>query len=161
MANIGAEDQDKVKIIVGNRELGIILEKEIDAEAHTKLIDDFIKELETRLKAYNGITPEQVAEMKKQIEYADKERAKGIFGIGETASMRTIRESYRKLMKSNHPDRFPAGDKETLEEKVKEINNAYKILMDYCENYEISFRFEDFLRTKIDSKFDDFMKDWF
>ena len=84
--------------------------------------------------------------MKKLIEFDDIEKAKNILSIGDTASIKTLRSYYIDLVKSNHPDKFPDG---------------YKLLMDYCENYEISFKMEDFIKTKKDSKFDDFMKEWF
>jgi len=99
--------------------------------------------------------------MKKLIEFDDIEKAKNILGIGDTASIKTLRSYYIDLVKSNHPDKFPDGNKEKYEERIKEINNSYKLLMDYCENYEISFKMEDFIKTKKDSKFDDFMKEWF
>ena len=99
--------------------------------------------------------------MKKAIEFDNIEKAKNILGIGNTASIKTLRSYYINLVKSNHPDKFSNDDKEKYEEKMKEINNAYKLLMDYCENYEISFKKEDFIKTKRDSKFDGFMKEWF
>lgn len=99
--------------------------------------------------------------MKKPIEFDDIEKAKNILGIIDSASMKILRSHYIDLVKSNHPDKFPDGDKENYEERIKEINNAYKLLMDYCENYEISFKIEDFIKTKRDSRFDEFMKEWF
>jgi len=99
--------------------------------------------------------------MKKSIEFDDIEKAKNILSIGNSASMKTLRSNYIDLVKSNHPDKFPESDKEKYDEKIKEINNAYKLLMDYCENYEVSFKIEDFMKTKQDSKFDEFMKEWF
>ncbi len=99
--------------------------------------------------------------MKKSIEFDDIEKAKNILGIIDSASMKTLRSHYIDLVKSNHPDKFPDGDKENYEERIKEINNAYKLLMDYCENYEISFKIEDFIKSKRDSRFDEFMKEWF
>ena len=99
--------------------------------------------------------------VKKSIEFEDIERAKNILSIEDFASIKVIRSHYIELVKSNHPDKFPNSDKEKYGDKIKEINNAYKLLMDYCENYDISFKIEDFLRTKRDTKFDEFMKEWF
>ena len=39
-----------------------------------------------------------------------------------------------------HPDRHHnSKDRQIYEEKVKEINNSYKIIMNYCLRYPISF----------------------
>ena len=99
--------------------------------------------------------------MRKSIEYEDVEKAKNILGIGDIASIKIIRKHYIELVNSNHPDKFAKEEKEVYEEKIKEINNAYKLLIEYCENYDVPFVKEDFLRTKPDSTFDEFMKDWF
>jgi len=99
--------------------------------------------------------------MKKKIEYVDIENAKNIFGIEEKASINKIRSIYRKLVKSDHPDKFPELEKEKYEEKIKNINNAYNLLISYCENYNIIFSLEDFLENQPESRFNDFMSDWF
>ncbi|HEV3146908.1 MAG TPA: DnaJ domain-containing protein, partial [Gemmataceae bacterium] len=51
-----------------------------------------------------------------------------ILGVPRTASEDEITKAYRKLARQYHPDRNP-GDKEA-ENKFKEIQNAYDILMD-------------------------------
>lgn len=99
--------------------------------------------------------------MKKSIEYEDIENAKNLLGIDSESSIRNIRKNYMELVKSNHPDKFPESEKAIYEDKIKKINNAYKLIIDYCENYDISFIEEDFLKMKQTSVFDEFMKDWF
>lgn len=51
-----------------------------------------------------------------------------VLGIPRTATVRDIRQAYRKLARQYHPDVNP-GDK-TSEEKFKEINEAHSVLSD-------------------------------
>ena len=51
-----------------------------------------------------------------------------ILGISRTATKEEIKRAYRKLAMKYHPDRNP-GNKEA-EEKFKEINEAYQVLID-------------------------------
>lgn len=51
-----------------------------------------------------------------------------ILGVGTQASMRQIRQAYRKLARQYHPDYNP-GD-QAAEEKIKELNEAYAVLSD-------------------------------
>ena len=55
-----------------------------------------------------------------------------ILGLSKSASDSEIKSSYRKLAMKYHPDRNP-GDKKA-EEKFKEINNSYKILLKKFKN---------------------------
>jgi len=78
--------------------------------------------------------------MKKLINFKDIDRARKILGLGKTASMEDIKSSYRKLSLKYHPDRYNSSpEKKEYEEKIKEINSSYKILMNYCSKYPISF----------------------
>ena len=51
-------------------------------------------------------------------------------------------------MKQWHPDKHPDKDQATL--MSSQINQAYKIIMDYIENYEYSFD-EEFVKKKTQS----------
>ena len=51
-----------------------------------------------------------------------------ILGVDEGASFETIKKSYRKLAKENHPDTHP-GDQQA-EKKFKEASEAYNVLSD-------------------------------
>jgi len=62
------------------------------------------------------------------------------------ATLKDVRSTYRRLAKLHHPDKqHITGEKDA--EKMKLLNRAYKILIDYCENYNYSFREEDIART--------------
>lgn len=52
-----------------------------------------------------------------------------VLGVAKDASAQDIKSAYRKMALKWHPDRHQ-DDKETAEEKFKEINEAYQILSD-------------------------------
>lgn len=53
-------------------------------------------------------------------------------GVPQKANSEQIRGSYRKLVKSCHPDLFPSGSTQQAEaeRKIREINAAYAVLSD-------------------------------
>jgi hypothetical protein len=56
-----------------------------------------------------------------------------------TATLEQIKSQHRLLIHAWHPDKFPAGDlKDSADEKVREINEAYSVLSDSAkrENYD-------------------------
>lgn len=78
--------------------------------------------------------------MKKLIDFKDIDRARKILCLEEVVSMQEIKNKYRELSLKYHPDRHnDSSKKKGYEEKIKEINNSYEILMSYCIKYPISF----------------------
>ncbi len=70
--------------------------------------------------------------MKKLINFEDIYRARKILDLGETASMQEIKDKYRKLSLKYNPDRHNNSlKKKEYEEKIKEINNSYEILINF------------------------------
>ncbi|HIE33415.1 MAG TPA: J domain-containing protein [Thermodesulfobacteriaceae bacterium] len=59
------------------------------------------------------------------------EAARRLLKLPRETSRAEIREAYRRLAASFHPDR--GGDPE----KMKALNEAYNLLMEYCEHYRI------------------------
>lgn len=53
-----------------------------------------------------------------------------ILEVSEKASKEVIEKVYRVLAKKYHPDLQKDGNKENVEEKMKQINEAYEILSD-------------------------------
>ncbi|MGI6492308.1 MAG: DnaJ C-terminal domain-containing protein [Pelotomaculum sp.] len=53
-----------------------------------------------------------------------------ILGVSRTATDKEIKSAYRKLARKWHPDLHTGKDKETAEEKIKLINEAYEVLSD-------------------------------
>ncbi|MBN2073027.1 MAG: J domain-containing protein [Actinobacteria bacterium] len=78
--------------------------------------------------------------MKKLVTFKDIDDARKILDLPDSASMEDIKNIHRKLMLKYHPDIHHDSDvKNAYEEKTKEINHAYKIIMNYCAKYPISF----------------------
>ncbi len=80
--------------------------------------------------------------MKKEIGYEDIDQARKTLGLEEKESIKNIKKKYRKLALKYHPDKCKSGQREECEKKIKSINQAYNIIMDYCFKYEISFSLE-------------------
>jgi DnaJ family protein B protein 4 len=53
-----------------------------------------------------------------------------ILGVSKTADEDEMKKAYRKLALKWHPDRHKEADKETAEQKFKEVNEAYEVLSD-------------------------------
>lgn len=52
-------------------------------------------------------------------------------------SFKELKSHYRSLAKQNHPDKKGQTD------KMSNINNAYKVLVTYMENYRFTFSKEE------------------
>ena len=74
-----------------------------------------------------------------------------ILGIEKTASVEEIKRSYRRLAKELHPDRNPDPD---AEERFKEINEAYHVLVDEERRAE----YDRILKSGDESKYRDFLE---
>ena len=72
---------------------------------------------------------------------AEIDQARRLLGLGERASMVEIKAAYRHMCKECHPD--VVKDKKTGTRKMKEINAAYRLLLEYCESYRFSFSREE------------------
>ncbi len=65
-------------------------------------------------------------------------KAKSLLGLREKASLKEIKNKYKNLMKKWHPDKH----KDNYEKATKmsmQINEAYQIVLDYCNSYEYPF----------------------
>ncbi|MFC2060972.1 J domain-containing protein [Elusimicrobiota bacterium] len=91
-------------------------------------------------------------------------QAKRLLGLEEKATLKEIRDSYRKLSLKYHPDRCDENRKKKCEEKFKKINNAYDIIMDYCAGYRYSFYDETIEENDPDKEYREHMErfygDW-
>ncbi|MBU0762019.1 MAG: J domain-containing protein [Candidatus Altiarchaeota archaeon] len=67
--------------------------------------------------------------------------ARKTLGLGESATLMEIKEAYRQLAKKYHPDSGKFKD----QDKMGEIILAYKILMNYIQDYRYSFKMKDVL----------------
>ena len=74
------------------------------------------------------------------------EEARKLLGLGEVATLKEIKSAYRHMAQRHHPDKHT--DAESGEAKsMKRLNWAYKLLMEYCHDYQYTFREEDVART--------------
>lgn len=73
-------------------------------------------------------------------------KAKTLLGLSDKATLFEVKQRYRNLMKKWHPDKNP-DDNKTAEQMSAQINEAYKVILEYCKHYEYSFKEED-IRAK-------------
>ena len=60
---------------------------------------------------------------------SDQTRALAIFGLDRPGDAVSIKQRYKELVKRYHPD--AKGADASSDEKIKDVNQAYKILMDF------------------------------
>ena len=72
--------------------------------------------------------------------YADLQEALAVLGLGGRSSLREIKARHRELVKRYHPDSGNADDPEI----IRNVNAAYRILLDYVAEYRFSFAEEEF-----------------
>jgi len=68
--------------------------------------------------------------------------ARNILELPESATMEQIKANYRRLIKKWHPDSC-SEKHEVCEEMSRKITDAYRIILDYCSNYNYSFKKEE------------------
>ncbi len=85
--------------------------------------------------------------------YKEFSKALESLGIVSRFTSSDIKNRYLKLSKKYHPD-MPTGD----DEKFKEINEAYKLIQLYLQNFRFGVDEEDFYQQNPFSKKS---KDWF
>ena len=72
--------------------------------------------------------------------YAELQEALRILGIRERSTISEIKSRHRELVKRYHPD---AGNADG-QEAIRHINAAHRVLLDYIEEYRLSFTEEEF-----------------
>jgi len=77
----------------------------------------------------------------REMDYALLNDARKTLGLEEEATLAEIRDAYWKLTKKFHPDRFP-GDV-SVRRTFERINDAYRLVNDYCREDVCSFREQD------------------
>jgi len=72
--------------------------------------------------------------------YAELQEALKTLGIRERSTISEIKARHRELVKRYHPDTGKVDEQET----IRNINAAYRVLLDYIEEYRISFVEDEF-----------------
>lgn len=80
--------------------------------------------------------------------YADLLEALRVLGLRERCSLKEIKACHRELVKRYHPDRGVANDQEI----IREVNAAYRVLLDYVSEYRFSFAEEEFYEQNPDER---------
>ncbi len=73
-------------------------------------------------------------------------KAKTLLGLRQTSSLKEIKNSYKYLMKKWHPDKH-TDDPDKATKMSTQINNAYEIVIEYCNNFEYPFDEESIKKT--------------
>lgn len=81
--------------------------------------------------------------------YADLQGALRVFGLGERATMKDIKIRHRELVKRHHPDARGTAEPEV----IRQINAAYRILLDYVTEYRFSFAENEFYEQNPEERF--------
>ena len=71
-------------------------------------------------------------------------KAKTLRGLHDKATLSEIKLRYKNLMKKWHPDKHQK-DIDTATKMSVQINEAYSLILQYCNNYEYRFD-EEFLQ---------------
>lgn len=61
--------------------------------------------------------------------------AREILGLEETATLKEIKNAYRRASKRWHPDHRSAEKDPDSNKKMQEINRAYQVLLEFIKNY--------------------------
>lgn len=88
----------------------------------------------------------------KKVDFDDIDEAKKLLGLGEEVDALEIKTSYRRLVRARHPDRVP--DDIDAQQKFEEIQSAYKMLLNYCQDERMSLRRDDVEGSYIINIFD-------
>ena len=81
-------------------------------------------------------------------DFREVKKARKILGLDKDASVGEIKNAYKKLALSYHPDRCKDENKKECEEMFKKVNRAYDVIIRYTagpdkEFYEHLKRFYD------------------
>ncbi len=59
------------------------------------------------------------------------DEARRLLGLGETVTIKQVKQAYRGLANRYHPDRRRDEDKANCDEMMKKVNEAYELIMKY------------------------------
>jgi len=65
-----------------------------------------------------------------------------VLGITSAVTQEQIKKKYRELVKQWHPDKCQAAPEE-CKKMTARITEAYKLILEYIENYKFSFEEEE------------------
>lgn len=74
------------------------------------------------------------------MEYNDLEVALKIFSLTDRANLKEIKAKHKELVRKFHPD---TGCNDN--DKIRQVNEAYQIIIGYCSNYRFAFSRDEFM----------------
>lgn len=77
--------------------------------------------------------------------YKEIDAAKCLLELPEQATLADIKKNYRMLLNRWHPDKCKE-DTTTCKDMTRKIIAAYRVIMNYCDNYCYSFTKEEIKR---------------
>jgi len=80
--------------------------------------------------------------------YDDLQHARRVLGLDERASLKEIKSTYRRLAKRHHPDTSRTEELEA----IRQLNEAYTVLMDYVTGYRFSFAEGEFYAQRLEER---------
>ncbi|NLC70047.1 MAG: J domain-containing protein [Desulfuromonadaceae bacterium] len=69
------------------------------------------------------------------------EKALAIFSLSGPITLGEIKVRHRALIKKYHPDAAAGGEND----RIREVNAAFRVLVDYCREFRFSLTREEFL----------------
>lgn len=89
------------------------------------------------------------------------DEARKALGLDEDVTLEEIKQVYRKLALTYHPDRCKDEKREKCEERFKKINHAKDILTAYCAGYKYSFKERDVKKNTMDKESYEHLKQFY
>jgi len=87
--------------------------------------------------------------------------ARKLLGLSSEATLQEIKEAYREKVKNFHPDKAKNElEKEKNKEIMAQVNQAYKILLEYIKVYRFSFKEKEVMKNDPQKFMRRFSKDW-
>lgn len=80
--------------------------------------------------------------------YAELQKALRILGLGERCTLKELKARHRQLVKRHHPDKAAGCDPKV----IRDVNAAYRVLLDYVSGYRFSFAEEEFYEQNPDER---------
>lgn len=80
--------------------------------------------------------------------YAELQNALRILGLGERCTLTELKARHRQLVKLYHPDKAAGCDPEA----IRDVNGAYRVLLNYVSGYRFSFTEEEFYEQNPDER---------
>ncbi len=116
-----------------------LLEKSCEQDFYAK-VDVLEKRYgEARFVTVGPLPPYDFAEIEvRSVDFKTLREARRTLGLGEASSISEMRQAFRNLAESCHPD-LHADDPESTE-KFEKIRRAYDLLTEYCEHSLFSFK---------------------